>query len=122
MANLMKGALPTILDAVGNTPIVKLQKVARHVKADIYVKCEYLNPCGSMKDRVAIAIVNDAERRGLLRPGGTIIEATSGNTGMGLAMVAAVRGYSCIFVMPDKMSPEKISSLRAMGAKVVICP
>jgi cystathionine beta-synthase len=122
MSTLMKGALATVLDAVGNTPIVKLQKVARHVKADIYVKCEFLNPCGSMKDRVAINIVNDAERRGLLRPGGTIIEATSGNTGMGLAMVAAVRGYSCIFVMPDKMSPEKISSLRAMGAKVVICP
>ncbi len=118
----MKGALNSILDAVGNTPIVKLQKLARHVKSEIFVKCEYLNPCGSMKDRVAIAIVNDAERRGLLRAGGTIIEATSGNTGMGLAMVAAVRGYSCIFVMPDKMSSEKISSLRAMGAKVVICP
>ena len=118
----MKGALPSILDAVGHTPIVKLQKVARHVKSEIYVKCEYLNPAGSMKDRVAINIVDDAERRGLLRPGGTIIEATSGNTGMGLAMVAAVRGYQCIFVMPDKMSQEKIASLRGFGAKVVICP
>jgi len=119
---LMRGALPNILEAVGRTPIVKLQKVARHVAADIYVKCEYLNPAGSMKDRVAMNIVTDAERRGLLRPGGTIVEATSGNTGMGLAMVAAVRGYTCIFVMPDKMSQEKIASLRAYGAKVVICP
>jgi cystathionine beta-synthase len=119
---MMKGALPNILEAVGHTPIVKLQKVARHVAAEIYVKCEYLNPAGSMKDRVAMNIVADAERRGLLRPGGTIVEATSGNTGMGLAMVAAVRGYQCIFVMPDKMSQEKIASLRAFGAKVVICP
>src|SRR5438552_11496178 len=119
---MMKGAVPNVLEAVGNTPIVKLQKVARHVSAEIFVKCEYLNPGGSMKDRVAINIVTDAERRGLLRPGGTIIEATSGNTGMGLAMVAAIRGYKCIFVMPDKMSQEKIASLRAFGAKVVICP
>jgi cystathionine beta-synthase len=119
---MMKGAIPTILDAVGHTPIVKLQKVARHVKAEIYVKAEYLNPAGSMKDRVAMNIIGDAERRGLLKPGGTIVEATSGNTGMGLAMVAAVRGYQCIFVMPDKMSQEKIASLRAFGAKVVICP
>jgi cystathionine beta-synthase len=119
---MMKGALPTILEAVGHTPIVKLGAVARHVDADIYVKCEYLNPAGSMKDRVAANIVADAERQGLLRPGGTIVEATSGNTGMGLAMVAAVRGYQCIFVMPDKMSQEKIASLRAFGAKVVVCP
>src|SRR5262245_1732486 len=105
---MMKGALPNILEAVGRTPIVKLQSLAKHVKAEIYVKCEYMNPAGSMKDRVAMTIVDDAERRGLLRPGGTIVEATSGNTGMGLAMVAAVRGYQCIFVMPDKMSQEKI--------------
>jgi cystathionine beta-synthase len=120
--SLMKGAKANILEAVGQTPIVKLNSVATHVAAEIYVKCEFLNPAGSMKDRVAITIVDDGERRGLLRPGGTIIEATSGNTGMGLAMVAAVRGYQCIFVMPDKMSPEKIASLRAFGAKVVICP
>ncbi len=119
---MMRGALPNILEAVGHTPIVRLNNVTRHIKSEIYVKCEYLNPGGSMKDRVATQIVNDAERRGLLRTGGTIIEATSGNTGMGLAMVAAVRGYQCIFVMPDKMSAEKISSLRAFGAKVVICP
>jgi cystathionine beta-synthase len=119
---MMKGAVSTILDAIGNTPIVKLNKVAAHVAADIYVKCEYLNPAGSMKDRVALNLVRDAERRGLLGPGGTIVEATSGNTGMGLAQVAVIRGYQCIFVMPDKMSQEKIAALRAMGAKVVICP
>ena len=119
---MMKGSVQNILEAVGHTPIVKLQTVARHVAAEIYVKCEYMNPAGSMKDRVAMNIVADAERRGLLRSGGTIVEATSGNTGMGLAMVAALRGYHCIFVMPDKMSQEKIASLRAFGAKVVICP
>jgi cystathionine beta-synthase len=119
---MMTGAKANILDAVGGTPIVKLQKVARHVSADIYVKCEYLNPGGSMKDRVASNIVADAERRGLLGPGGTIVEATSGNTGMGLALVAALRGYHTVFVMPDKMSPEKVAGLRAFGARVVICP
>jgi cystathionine beta-synthase len=118
----MKGARANIVEAIGNTPIVKLNKVASHVKSDIYVKLEYLNPGGSMKDRVALNIIKDAERRGLLGPGSTIIEATSGNTGAGLALVAAIRGYKCIFVMPDKMSTEKISSLRAFGAKVVICP
>src|SRR3954452_8375239 len=118
----MTGAKGNILEAIGRTPIVKLQKVARPVAADIYVKCEYLNPGGSMKDRVARNIVTDAERRGLLGPGGTIVEATSGNTGMGLALVAALRGYACVFVMPDKMSPEKVAGLRAFGARVVICP
>ncbi len=118
----MTGAKNNILEAVGGTPIVKLQKLARHVAADIFVKCEYLNPGGSMKDRVARNIVTDAERRGLLGPGGTIVEATSGNTGMGLALVAALRGYACVFVMPDKMSPEKAAGLRAFGARVVICP
>lgn len=118
----MKGAKSTILEAIGGTPIVKLQKLARHVAADVYVKCEYLNPGGSMKDRVARNIIEDAERRGLLGPGGTIVEATSGNTGMGLALVAALRGYSSVFVMPDKMSPEKVAALRAFGARVVICP
>lgn len=119
---MMTGAKANILEAVGNTPIVKLQKVARHVAADIYVKCEYLNPGGSMKDRVARNIIMDAERRGLLGPGGTIVEATSGNTGMGLALVAALRGYQTVFVMPDKMSQEKVAGLRAFGARVVICP
>ncbi len=119
---MMKGAHATVLDTIGKTPIVKLNKVAAHVKSDIYCKLEYLNPGGSMKDRVALNIVRDAERRGLLTPGSTIIEATSGNTGAGLALVAAIRGYKCIFVMPDKMSVEKIAALRAFGAKVVICP
>src|SRR5205809_5795112 len=104
----MTGAKGNILEAIGRTPIVKLQKLARHVSAEIFVKCEYLNPGGSMKDRVARNIVEDAERRGLLGPGGTIVEATSGNTGMGLALVAALRGYACVFVMPDKMSQEKV--------------
>jgi cystathionine beta-synthase len=119
---MMTGAKANILEAVGSTPIVKLQKVAQHVAADIYVKCEYLNPGGSMKDRVALNIVSDAERRGQLGPGGTIVEATSGNTGMGLALVAALRGYQTVFVMPDKMSQEKVAGLRAFGARVVICP
>jgi cystathionine beta-synthase len=119
---MMKGARANVVEAIGNTPIVKLNRVAAHVKSDIYVKLEYLNPGGSMKDRVALNIIKDAERRGLLGPGSTIIEATSGNTGAGLALVGAIRGYKCIFVMPDKMSNEKIASLRAFGAKVVICP
>jgi cystathionine beta-synthase len=120
--SLMHGARANITEAIGNTPIVKLNKVASHVKSSLYVKCEFLNPGGSMKDRVALNIIRDAERRGLLAPGGTIVEATSGNTGAGLAMVAALRGYRCIFVMPDKMSNEKVANLRALGAKVVLCP
>jgi cystathionine beta-synthase len=119
---MMKGARANVLDAVGNTPIIRLNRVVGDLAADIYVKCEHLNPAGSMKDRIAINIVNAAEREGRLKPGGTIVEATSGNTGAGLAMVAAVRGYKTIFVMPDKMSQEKIAALRAWGAKVVVCP
>lgn len=118
----MQGGLTTILDAIGNTPIVKLQKIGAHLPANIYVKCEYLNPGGSMKDRMALKMITEAEKRGELKPGGTIIEATSGNTGAALAMIAAVKGYKCIFVMPDKMSQEKIASLQAFGAKVVVCP
>lgn len=118
----MKGAVPSILGAIGHTPIVKLQRVAQDVAADVYVKCEYLNPAGSMKDRMVLHMIDSAEKRGELKPGGTIIEATSGNTGSAIAMISAVRGYKCIFVMPDKMSQEKILSLRAWGAKVVVCP
>jgi len=118
----MKGAVKNIIEAIGHTPIVRLNRVAAHVKSNIFVKLEFLNPGGSMKDRVALNIIGDAERRGLLQPGSTIIEATSGNTGAGLALVGAIRGYKCIFVMPDKMSTEKIATLRAFGAKVVICP
>ncbi|MBI5496645.1 MAG: pyridoxal-phosphate dependent enzyme [Deltaproteobacteria bacterium] len=119
---LMTGAKASILDAVGGTPIVKLNKVGNHTRANLYVKCEYMNPGGSMKDRIGINIVNLAEKMGQLKPGGTIVEATSGNTGMGLALVAAVRGYKAVFVMPDKQSEEKRQALRSVGAKVVICP
>ncbi|KIG18218.1 Cystathionine beta-synthase [Enhygromyxa salina] len=122
MASLMPGAVPSIIEAIGNTPIVRLNAVTADIESEIYVKVEYMNPAGSMKDRVGLNIIRDAEERGMLGPGGTIIEATSGNTGAGLAMVAAIRGYKCIFVMPDKMSQEKVSALRAYGAKVVICP
>jgi cystathionine beta-synthase len=118
---MMKGALENITQAVGHTPIVKLNRVAQGVLADIYVKCEYLNPGGSHKDRVAINMIRRAEESGL-KPGGTIVEATSGNTGASLALIAAIKGYKCVFVMPDKMSQEKLSSLRAFGARVVVCP
>lgn len=111
-----------ILETIGETPIVKLNRLAQGLPFDIFVKVEYFNPGGSVKDRIAVKIINEAERRGELKPGGTIVEATSGNTGMGLALVAAVRGYKAIFVMPDKMSIEKISALRAFGAKVVVTP
>jgi cystathionine beta-synthase len=112
----------TILDAIGNTPLVRLNKVSKSLKPTILAKLENLNPGGSVKDRIGIAMVEQAEKKGLLKPGGTIIEPTSGNTGVGLAMVASVKGYKMIFVMPDKMSEEKRSILRAYGAKVVITP
>ena len=118
----IQGACENVLEAIGNTPLVKLRRIGRNLPPDIYVKCEYLNPAGSMKDRMTLNLVNEAEKRGELRAGGTIIEATSGNTGAGLAMIAAVRGYRCVFVMPDKMSHEKIAALRAFGARVVVCP
>ena len=111
-----------VLSCIGDTPVVRLQKVARGLASHVYVKLEYLNPGGSMKDRIAIQIIDDAEKAGLLKPGGTIVEATSGNTGAGLALVAAIRGYTCIFVLPDKQSEEKRAALRAYGAKVVITP
>lgn len=120
---MMHGALEDITKAVGDTPIVRLNKVTKGLPpgVEIYVKCEYLNPGGSHKDRLAWNLLRRAEEAGL-RPGGTIIEATSGNTGASLALLAAVRGYKCIFVMPDKMSQEKVTNLRAFGAKVVMCP
>ncbi len=110
----------SILQSVGRTPLVRLRRIAEGIAIPIYVKVDALNPGGSVKDRVAIAMIAEAERRGSLRPGGTIIEATAGNTGVGLAMVAAVKGYRCIFVLPDKMSREKIALLKAYGAEVVI--
>jgi cystathionine beta-synthase len=118
---MMRGALSDITKAVGHTPIVKLNRVTDGIESEIYVKCEYLNPGGSHKDRVALNMIKDAEAGGL-KPGGTIVEATSGNTGAALAMVAAIKGYKCVFVMPDKMSQEKIATLRAFGARVVVCP
>ena len=113
---------PTVLDLVGHTPIVRLDRLGRDVPATLLAKLEYLNPGGSVKDRIGTAMIEAAERDGLLKPGGTIVEPTSGNTGVGLAMAAALKGYRCIFVMPDKMSQEKISMLRAYGAEVVITP
>jgi cystathionine beta-synthase len=113
---------PTVLDLVGNTPLVRLQKLGSGVEPTVVAKLEYLNPGGSVKDRIGMRMIDRAEREGKLRPGGTIVEPTSGNTGVGLAIAAAIKGYRCIFVMPDKMSQEKISLLRAYGAEVVICP
>ncbi|MFW5967399.1 MAG: PLP-dependent cysteine synthase family protein, partial [Persicimonas sp.] len=118
----MVDAAENVLEVVGNTPLVKSHRLAEHLKADIYYKMEYLNPGASVKDRPALQIIEDAEESGELGPGGTIVEATSGNTGMGLALGAAIKGYQCIFVMPDKMSEEKIQALRAFGARVVVCP
>jgi cystathionine beta-synthase len=112
----------TILQCVGWTPLIHLRRLAADVPAPVYVKVEALNPGGSVKDRVGMAMIHEAEQRGWLRPGGTIIEATAGNTGVGLAMVAAVKGYRCIFVLPDKMASEKIALLRAYGAEVVVTP
>jgi cystathionine beta-synthase len=114
--------LDTFLDAMGNTPLVRLQRITRGVRPTILAKLEMLNPGGSVKDRIGVRMIEEAEREGLLRPGGTIVEPTSGNTGHGLAIAAAIRGYRCIFVMPDKMSQEKVALLRAYGAEVVITP
>jgi cystathionine beta-synthase len=113
---------PTLLDLVGRTPLVRLQNVVPDDTAAVLAKLEFLNPGGSIKDRIAITMVEAAEREGTLEPGGTIVEPTSGNTGTGLAIVAALKGYRCIFTMPDKMSREKISLLKAFGAEVIICP
>jgi cystathionine beta-synthase len=113
---------PTLLELVGNTPIIRLPQIQPVGGARLLAKLEYLNPGGSIKDRIGLPMIEAAEREGLLRPGGTIVEPTSGNTGVGLAMVAAARGYRCIFVLADKQSPEKIQLLRALGAEVVVCP
>ena len=112
----------SIIETVGNTPLVKLNKLAKGIKGTIVAKIEYLNPGNSMKDRMAVKMIDDAERAGILKPGGTIIEGTSGNTGMGLALTAIARGYKCIFTVSDKQSQEKINILRAVGAEVIVCP
>jgi cystathionine beta-synthase len=111
-----------ILEVIGNTPMVRLNRVARGLRATILGKLEYLNPGGSVKDRIGITMLDEAEKTGKIRPGGTVIEGTSGNTGMGLALAAAIKGYRCIFTMPDKMSQEKIDALRALGAEVIVTP
>ncbi len=118
----MPGVRPSILETIGWTPIVKLNKVARGLPCHLLAKCEFFNPGGSVKDRIGISMIEDAEQTGRLKPGGTVVEGTSGNTGVGLAIAAAIKGYKTVFVMPDKMSDEKIRLLRAFGARVVITP
>ena len=112
----------SILDTIGSTPLVRLNHVTTGVKCPIYAKVEFFNPGGSIKDRIGLNIIEEAEKSGRLKPGGTIVESTSGNTGAGLAIIAAIKGYKCVFVMPDKMSNEKILLLRSYGARVVITP
>ncbi len=114
--------LPSILEAIGSTPLVQLNKVTGDIKARVLAKVEYFNPGGSVKDRIAMRMIEAAEKNGTLKPGGTIVEATSGNTGAGLAIIAAVKGYKAIFTMADKMSNEKIRLLKAYGADVIVCP
>src|SRR6187549_3058759 len=111
-----------VLAAIGHTPLVRLNRLTSGIAATVYAKVESVNPGNSIKDRMAVRMIEDAERKGLLKPGGTIIEGTSGNTGMGLAMAAIVKGYKCIFTTTDKQSPEKADALRAFGAEVIVCP
>ena len=111
-----------ILEAIGNTPLVRLNRLAKDSSAEVYVKADYLNPGGSVKDRIGKWMIDEAERKGLLKPGGTIIEGTSGNTGMGLALVAVTRGYKVVFTINDKQSREKVDLLKAFGAEVIVCP
>jgi len=112
----------SIIETIGNTPIVRLSHIAPEMKPALWAKLEYFNPAGSVKDRMALFMIEDAERRGLLKPGGTIVENSSGNTGAALAMVAAVKGYRCIITMPDKMSEEKKNLMKALGAEVIVTP
>src|SRR5215510_9636639 len=112
----------SILDTMGETPLVRLHRVTRGIACDLVAKVEFFNPGGSVKDRIGITIIEDAERQGKLKPGGTVVESTSGNTGVGLAIAAAIKGYKSVFVLPDKMSEEKIRVLRAYGARVVVTP
>lgn len=111
-----------ILETIGNTPLVKLNAVTQGVQATVLAKIETVNPGNSIKDRMALKMIEDAEKSGKLKPGGTIIEGTSGNTGMGLAIAAIVKGYKCIFTTTDKQSKEKVDALRAFGAEVIVCP
>ena len=111
-----------ILETIGNTPLVRLNKVTKEVDATVLAKVEYFNPGSSVKDRMAVKMIEDAEKDGKINPGGTIVEGTSGNTGMGLALAAIIKGYKLICVSNDKQSKEKFDVLRAMGAKVIVCP
>jgi cystathionine beta-synthase len=112
----------TILETIGNTPLVKLNKITKELPCEVYAKVETFNPGNSIKDRMAVKMIEDAEKDGRLKPGGTIIEGTSGNTGMGLAIAAVIKGYKCIFTTTDKQSKEKVDALRAFGAEVIVCP
>src|SRR5258705_11268888 len=112
----------SVVDLIGNTPLVRLTSVAGGIAATVLAKVEYFNPGGRVKDRIAVRMITEAEKAGLLKPGGTIVEPTSGNTGVGLALVAQTRGYRCVFVCPDKVSEDKQNVLRALGAEVVVCP
>lgn len=112
----------SIIETIGNTPLVRLNKVTKGIRGTVLAKIEYFNPGNSVKDRIALTMIEDAEQRGILKPGGTIIEGTSGNTGMGLALAAIGKGYRCIFTMADKQSKEKMDILRAVGAEVIVCP
>ena len=111
-----------ILETIGNTPLVKLNNITKEISATVLAKIETTNPGNSIKDRMAVKMIEDAEQSGKLKPGGTIIEGTSGNTGMGLAMAAIIKGYKCIFTTTDKQSKEKVDALRAFGAQVIVCP
>ena len=111
-----------ILEAIGNTPLIKLNKINKGLKPLILAKLESVNPGGSVKDRIGIAMLDDAVNRGVIKPGGTVVEATSGNTGIGLALAAAIRGFQSVFVVTDKVSSEKINYLKALGAQVIVCP
>ena len=119
---MVKKIYNNVLELIGNTPIVRLNNIVKDGGAQVFAKLEYFNPGSSLKDRIAIEIIEEAVEKGELKPGGTIVEATSGNTGAGLAIVAAVLGYKTIFVMPDKVSNEKIQLLKALGGEVVITP
>ncbi|MCA9722213.1 MAG: pyridoxal-phosphate dependent enzyme, partial [Gemmatimonadetes bacterium] len=112
----------SVLETVGGTPLIRLARVGAGIRTPVFGKAEYVNPGASVKDRIGLAIIEAAEREGTLKPGGTIVEGTSGNTGVGLAIAAALKGYRCIFTMPDKMSTEKVKLLKAYGAEVVITP
>jgi cystathionine beta-synthase len=121
-SSIATGIRENVIDVLGHTPLVRLNRVAQGIRTPVAAKLEMMNPGGSVKDRIGIRMIEEAERKGWLKPGGTIVEPTSGNTGVGLAMAASVKGYSCIFVMPDKVAPEKVALLRAYGAQVVTTP